>query len=256
LGLFTPNPGSDIIAAVSGNVLRANGGIPTTGELGIHRIGTMQVTATGAGSVTVAGNLYVTAALAAANVTTGNTLATATVGGTDTDGDGVIDASDNCPTIANFDQSDTDSDGVGQVCDNCTGVSNSRVVAGFLTTNTWATLTGGQRDDDHDGFGNVCDGDFATTASVNVNGADTTQYKTAIGKSRTGDTCGTTGARPCAIFDVNQTQNTDGIGNIQGADTSRYKTFIGFPPGPKCAACTGTGSVPLPCSAGTTGDCN
>jgi Thrombospondin type 3 repeat len=35
----------------------------------------------------------------------------------DTDGDGVIDVYDNCPTIANPDQADNDADGLGNVCD-------------------------------------------------------------------------------------------------------------------------------------------
>ncbi len=35
----------------------------------------------------------------------------------DADGDGVIDASDNCPNVANSDQADTDGDKVGNVCD-------------------------------------------------------------------------------------------------------------------------------------------
>ena len=34
-----------------------------------------------------------------------------------TDGDGVADAIDNCPSVANADQLDTDSDGVGNECD-------------------------------------------------------------------------------------------------------------------------------------------
>ncbi|MFW5876700.1 MAG: hypothetical protein ACOCXM_08180 [Myxococcota bacterium] len=38
---------------------------------------------------------------------------------TDTDGDGVLDACDNCPTVANADQSDADLDGDGDACDRC-----------------------------------------------------------------------------------------------------------------------------------------
>jgi hypothetical protein len=37
----------------------------------------------------------------------------------DTDGDGVPDSSDNCPTVANADQADGDLDLVGNACDAC-----------------------------------------------------------------------------------------------------------------------------------------
>jgi hypothetical protein len=37
---------------------------------------------------------------------------------TDTDGDGIADSVDNCPTVANTSQTDTDGDGLGDACDN------------------------------------------------------------------------------------------------------------------------------------------
>lgn len=42
----------------------------------------------------------------------------------DTDQDGILDFSDNCPKLSNSDQNDTDSDGVGNVCDNCMSLKN------------------------------------------------------------------------------------------------------------------------------------
>ena len=38
--------------------------------------------------------------------------------GSDRDADGIADAADNCPSIANPDQADNDADGVGNACDN------------------------------------------------------------------------------------------------------------------------------------------
>jgi len=58
---------------------------------------------------------------------------------TDTDNDGVPDASDNCPSTPNPDQADSDGDGVGDVCDNCPAAFNPD-----------------QRDTNGDGVGDVC----------------------------------------------------------------------------------------------------
>jgi thrombospondin type 3 repeat protein len=44
--------------------------------------------------------------------------------GADSDGDGVVDAVDDCRTIYNPDQIDSDGDGVGDRCDNCPSVPN------------------------------------------------------------------------------------------------------------------------------------
>jgi hypothetical protein len=177
----------------------------------------------------------------------------------DSDADSFGDRCDNCPTIANesqadgADESEMPKDGVGDACDNCVRVHNPRVAPEFLTINPWATLTGGQRDDDHDGYGNKCDGKFTGLPSQNVGGLDLGQFRTSNGEDRRFDTCGTVGGtRPCAIFDLDEAA----VGNfIGGLDLGRLRQLSGSPPGPRCAACTGTGSVPLPCTAGTAGTC-
>ena len=58
----------------------------------------------------------------------------------DSDGDGVSDTTDNCPTVSNQNQSDIDEDGWGDVCDNCPG-----------------TINPDQNDMDEDGIGSACD---------------------------------------------------------------------------------------------------
>jgi len=60
--------------------------------------------------------------------------------GDDYDGDGVSNNTDNCPCIANPDQTDSDGDGIGDACDNCVNKSNPN-----------------QDDLDQDGVGDVCD---------------------------------------------------------------------------------------------------
>ena len=165
----------------------------------------------------------------------------------DADADGVSDDLDNCPTVANADQADADGDGVGDVCDNCVNLANPRVTpdaATYIGANPWATLTGGQRDDDHDGYGNKCDAKFPGVAGLVVGPADLTQFRASNGKSRIADNCGTSGTKPCAIFDL------DEASALLGApDLAQFRTLNGKAPGPKCATC------PLPCTAGTAGTC-
>jgi Ca2+-binding RTX toxin-like protein len=84
---------------------------------------------------------------------------------TDTDGDGTVDPSDNCPEVDNPDQADSDTDGLGDVCDedpegdgfgagdNCPAVDNA-----------------GQEDTDGDGMGDFCDADADDDGTLN--GAD------------------------------------------------------------------------------------
>ncbi len=61
------------------------------------------------------------------------------VPGPDSDGDGIPDAIDNCPTVANADQHDEDADGLGDACDPC------------------PYLPGNADDSDGDGVGDACD---------------------------------------------------------------------------------------------------
>ncbi|MFA6392276.1 MAG: SdrD B-like domain-containing protein [Patescibacteria group bacterium] len=70
---------------------------------------------------------------------------------TDTDGDEICDEVDNCPLVANPDQTDTDNDGVGDVCDNCVNTPNPD-----------------QADDDGDHAGNACDAYYCVPTNDSV----------------------------------------------------------------------------------------
>ena len=78
----------------------------------------------------------------------------------DTDGDGVPDASDNCPYTPNPDQADADHDGVGDACDACPADplndADGDGVCGNVD-NCPTTFNPYQADADHDGRGDACD---------------------------------------------------------------------------------------------------
>ncbi len=61
---------------------------------------------------------------------------------TESDGDGILDVNDNCPTASNPGQLDSDGDNIGDACDNCPDLYNPA----------------GYPDADGDGIGDPCDG--------------------------------------------------------------------------------------------------
>ncbi|NQY30381.1 MAG: thrombospondin type 3 repeat-containing protein, partial [Flavobacteriaceae bacterium] len=81
----------------------------------------------------------------------------------DSDGDGIDDGVDNCPTTPNPDQADADGDGLGDVCDNCVNNANPLQVdvdgdgIGDACDNCVNTANPLQEDADTDGVGDVCD---------------------------------------------------------------------------------------------------
>ncbi len=86
----------------------------------------------------------------------------------DTDGDGVIDACDNCDNAANADQADPDNDTVGSACDNCPTLANAEQIdsdgdgVGDLCDNAPTVPNAGQQDADGDGIPDVLDNAPAT----------------------------------------------------------------------------------------------
>ena len=102
------------------------------------------------------------------------------VPGVDSDGDGVPDACDNCPSVSNAAQADGDGDGVGDVCDICADDPENDADGDGLcpgvdlcpydpandvdqdgrcsyVDNCPTTYNPGQEDGDRDGVGDACD---------------------------------------------------------------------------------------------------
>jgi|CXWL01.1.fsa_nt_gi hypothetical protein len=83
----------------------------------------------------------------------------------DIDADQVPGPCDNCPEVANLNQSDADQDGFGDLCDNCPSLVNAGQTdadldgRGDLCDNCPSVGNGNQLDADNDGQGDACDND-------------------------------------------------------------------------------------------------
>jgi len=81
----------------------------------------------------------------------------------ESDGDGIPDQNDNCPSVANADQADGDGDGSGDACDNCNTTPNPDQTdsdgdgVGDHCNNCANVPNEDQRDLDSDGIGDACD---------------------------------------------------------------------------------------------------
>ena len=117
----------------------------------------------------------------------------------DSDSDGVFDSQDNCPTVANSDQSDSDNDNLGDVCDLCPNTPDSA----------------NQFDDDGDGIGNSCDfyHCIATGPEICTNSID--------------DNCDGTVDEFCNVIEIcDNAVDDDGDGLTDCADTTCTHTAI------------------------------
>ncbi|MBU1145946.1 thrombospondin type 3 repeat-containing protein [Patescibacteria group bacterium] len=149
----------------------------------------------------------------------------------DSDGDGVIDKNDNCPNMANSDQTDTDNDGVGNVCDSdddndgLTDTKEQEIGTDPLDSDTDddgildgqdncpKTANQNQADKDSDGIGDVCDSVDNSTPPPSSGGGSSSPIDTdGDGVADGRDNCRT-------VANASQADNDkDGIGDACDSD--------------------------------------
>ncbi|NEW80444.1 MAG: T9SS type A sorting domain-containing protein [Gelidibacter sp.] len=144
----------------------------------------------------------------------------------DSDGDGVLDAVDNCPTAANANQADIDGDGIGDVCDSC-----ANTTAGETVNSSGCSQS--QLDDDNDTVMNNLDicANTPTGETVNANGCSTSQTDAdgdgvkdnvdSCPNTPTGESVNATGCSQSQLDDDNDgvMNNADLCGNTPNGET-------------------------------------
>ena len=109
----------------------------------------------------------------------------------DTDGDGICESDDNCPIIANGNQSDIDEDNIGDVCDD--DIDGDTVLN--EDDNCPYHVNTEQTDTDGNGAGDVCDADDDNDGVLD---ADDACVPTPLGEVVNADGCSIAELCPCA----------------------------------------------------------
>ncbi len=136
----------------------------------------------------------------------------------DTDGDGIADIYDNCPTVANPTQADMDGDGVGDACDNCPTIPNLAQTdadgdgKGDACDNCPTIANPLQTDTDGDGIGDACDLDDDNDGVADA--LDSSPLNPDLCADSDADGCD-----DCAVGTDNFGPLADNFPNNDGADT-------------------------------------
>jgi hypothetical protein len=138
----------------------------------------------------------------------------------DSDDDGVLDAADNCPTVANANQENNDGDAQGDACD--TDDDNDTVVD--TVDNCPLAANTSQADNDGDGLGDVCDPD-----DDNDSVADVTDNCPRVANPTQADTDGDGVGDACDAPPAPQRCDADADQDVDARDLDLILRAVGRP---------------------------